>query len=141
VPKSLLQTKSHTDTTNHVYSLASSSQDGDNIDADEMFDDSTFAVGRPSEAILDVIQEGLDHINAYLMDLARRSGQPPQQIIDRFVKQHARSIPTNDWNSYSKYFTQYTEQELARLRQTGEFAGSVDSTPCKRTLNRLSYSN
>ena len=62
---------------------------GDNIDPDEMFDDSTFVVGRPSEAILDMIQEGLDHMNAYLMDLAACSGQPPQQIIDRFLKQHA----------------------------------------------------
>ena len=106
-----------------------------------MFDDSIFAVGRPSEAILDMIQEGLDHINAYLMDLAARSGQPPQQIIDRFLKQHARSNPTNDWNSYSKYFTQHTEQELVHLWKTGEFAGSVDSTPCKGILNRLPYSN
>ena len=114
---------------------------GDNLDPDEMFDDSTFAVGRPSEAILDMIQEGLVHINAYLMDLAARSGQPPQQIIDHFLKQHARSNPTNNWNSYSKYFTHYTEQELARLRKTGEFASSVDSTPCKGILNGLPYSN
>ncbi|KIM62212.1 hypothetical protein SCLCIDRAFT_120073 [Scleroderma citrinum Foug A] len=71
-----------------------------------------------------MIQEGLDHMNAYLMDLVACSGQPPQQIIDRFLKQHARSNPTNDWNSYLKYFTQYTEQELARLWETGEFAGS-----------------
>ncbi|KIM56431.1 hypothetical protein SCLCIDRAFT_132760 [Scleroderma citrinum Foug A] len=88
-----------------------------------------------------MIQEGLDHINAYLTDLAARSGQPPQQIIDRFLKQHARSNPTNNWNSYSKYFTQHTEQELVRLRKTREFAGSVDSTPCKGILNRLPYSN
>ncbi|KIM55792.1 hypothetical protein SCLCIDRAFT_133845, partial [Scleroderma citrinum Foug A] len=51
-------------------------------------------------------------------------GQPPQQIIDRFLKQHARSNPTNNWNSYSKYFTHYTEQELACLRKTGEFTSS-----------------
>jgi len=114
---------------------------GDNIDPDNMFDDGTFVVGRPSEAILDIVQEGLDHINAYLTDLVAHSGQPPQQIIDQFLKQHARSNPTNDWNSYSKYFTQHTEQELARLWNTGEFSGSVDSTPCKGTLNRLPYSN
>ncbi|KIM54151.1 hypothetical protein SCLCIDRAFT_31332 [Scleroderma citrinum Foug A] len=101
-----------------------------------MFDDSIFTVGRPSEAILDMIQEGLDHINAYLTDLAARSGQPPQQIIDRFLKKHTRLNPTNDWNSYSKYFTQHTEQELVCLWKTGEFAGSIDSTPsatvCKK---------
>ncbi|KAI6037228.1 hypothetical protein BKA83DRAFT_16431, partial [Pisolithus microcarpus] len=56
-----------------------------------------------------MIQEGLDHISAYLTDLATRSGQPPQQIIDRFLKQHARLNPTNDWNRYSKYFTHYTD--------------------------------
>ena len=114
---------------------------GNNINPDNMFDDGTFVVGRPSEAILDIVQEGLDHINAYLTDLVAHSGQPPQQIIDQFLKQHARSNPTNDWNSYSKYFTQHTEQELAHLWNTGEFAGSVDSTPCKGTLNRLPYSN
>jgi len=114
---------------------------GDNIDPDEMFDDSNFMVGRPSEAILDMIQEGLDHINAYLTDLAARSGQPPQQIIDRFLKQHTCSNPMNDWNSYSKYFTHYTEQELACLQKTGEFTGSVNSTPCKGTLDKSPYSN
>ena len=62
---------------------------GDNLDPDKTFDDSTFAVGRPLEAILDMIQEGLVHINAYLTDLVARSGQQPQQIIDRFLKQHA----------------------------------------------------
>ena len=114
---------------------------GDNIDPNEMFDDSTFAVGRPSDAILDMIQEGLDHINAYLTDLATRSGQPPRQIIDRFLKQHARSNPTNDWNSYSKYCTHYTKQELGRLQKPGEFAVSVDSTPCKGALDGSPYSN
>ncbi|KIM52045.1 hypothetical protein SCLCIDRAFT_142096 [Scleroderma citrinum Foug A] len=86
-----------------------------------------------------MIQEGLDHMNAYLMDLAAHSGQPPQQIIDRFLKQHARSNPTNDWNSYSKYFTQYTEQELARLQETREFAGSIDSTPKCYELFKKQY--
>ncbi|KAI5980422.1 hypothetical protein EDC04DRAFT_2918213 [Pisolithus marmoratus] len=74
-------------------SPVASSQDlhlrDNNIDLDEMFDACTFTVGRPSEAVLDMIQEGLDHINAYLTDLATHSGQPPQQIIDRFLKQYA----------------------------------------------------
>jgi len=198
LPKSPLQTKSHTDTSNCITSLASSLTEakvtlreskstapsrlfsaglapaleldqlgfecdssngptpqgdgtltslqdlhfnGDNIDPDEMFDDSNFVVGRPSEAILDMIQEGLDHIDAYLTDLVAHSGQPPQQVIDCFLKQHTRSNPTNDWNSYSKYFTHYTEQELARLWKTREFTGSVDSTPCKGTLDKSPYSN
>ncbi|KAI6096152.1 hypothetical protein F5141DRAFT_1067870 [Pisolithus sp. B1] len=59
------------------------------IDPDDIFDGSTFVVGRPLEAILDMIQEGLDHITAYLTDLATHSGQPPQQILDHFIKQYA----------------------------------------------------
>ncbi|KAI6098480.1 hypothetical protein F5141DRAFT_1219554 [Pisolithus sp. B1] len=59
------------------------------INPDDIFDRSTFMVGRPSEAVLDMIQEGLDHITAYLTDLATHSGQPPQQILDCFLKQYA----------------------------------------------------
>ncbi|KAI6024527.1 hypothetical protein EDC04DRAFT_2900037 [Pisolithus marmoratus] len=60
-----------------------------NINLDEMLNKCTFTVGRPLEAVLDMIQEGLDHINVYLTDLATHSGQPPQQIIDCFLKQYA----------------------------------------------------
>ncbi|KAI5988603.1 hypothetical protein EDD15DRAFT_2520309 [Pisolithus albus] len=99
------------------------------INPDDIFDGSTFVVGRPSEAVLDMIQEGLDHITAYLTDLATRSGQPPQQILDRFLKQYSRLNPANDWNRYSKYFSHYTERELERLRKSGSFTGAVDGTP------------
>ncbi|KAI6038136.1 hypothetical protein EDC04DRAFT_2524467, partial [Pisolithus marmoratus] len=104
---------------------------------DEMFDACTFTVGRPSEAVLDMIQEGLDHINAYLTDLATRSGQPPQQIIDRFLKQYARSNPTNDWNRYSKYFTHYTARELERLRMSGVSTGSIDTVTVRKKCYEL----
>jgi len=96
--------------------------------------DSPFAVGRPSDAILDIVQEGLDHITAYLTDLAVRSGQPPQQLIDRFVKQYARLNSANDWNKYSKYFAQNTQAELNRLGTTGAQAGTID-TKCKGTVS------
>ena len=56
---------------------------------DEMFEGTHFTVGRPLDAIKDMIQEGLDHINKYLTDLVAHTGQPPQQIIDRFLKQYA----------------------------------------------------
>lgn len=59
---------------------------------------SSFMVGRLSEGMLDVVQEGLDYINTYLTDLTARCGQPPQQIIDRFLKQYARFNSANDWN-------------------------------------------
>jgi len=95
---------------------------------------SSFMVRRPSEAMLDVVQEGLDYINTYLTDLAARCGQPPQQIVDRFLKQYARFNSANDWNRYSKYFTQHTEHELQRLQKTGAFTGSIDNTLCKDTV-------
>ncbi|KIM57583.1 hypothetical protein SCLCIDRAFT_28687 [Scleroderma citrinum Foug A] len=77
-----------------------------NLNPDGMFERTLFTVGRPSDAIMDMIQE---HINKYLTDLAACTGQPPQQIIDHFLKQYAWLIPTNDWNRYSKYFTHFLE--------------------------------
>jgi len=103
---------------------------------DEMFKGTHFTVGRPSDAIKDMIQEGLDHINEYLTDLAAHTGQPPQQIIDRFLKQYARSSPTNDWNRYAKYFTYFQQRELECLRKSGEFSGTIEGTPCKCALNK-----
>lgn len=69
-----------------------------NVDLDEMTEGNNFSVGRPSEATLDMIQEGLDHISTYLADLAAHTGQPLQQIIDCFLKRYAQLIPLNDWN-------------------------------------------
>lgn len=60
--------------------------DDNNIDLDEMTND--FSVGRPSGTILATIQEGLDHISMYLTDLAVHTEQPPQQILNRFLKQY-----------------------------------------------------
>ena len=102
------------------------------VDLDES-KDNQFAIGRPSDAILDIVQEGLDHITTYLTDLAVRSGQPPQQLINRFVKQYARLNSANDWNKYSKYFAQNTQAELNCFWKTGAQAGSVD-TKCKGTV-------
>jgi len=89
-------------------------------------------VGRPSDAVLDIVQEGLDHITTYLTDLAVRSGQPPQQLIDRFVKQYSRLNSANDWNKYAKYFSQNTEAELDRFRKTVAQDATID-TKCKGT--------
>lgn len=109
--------------------------DDNNLNLDEVAKGNNFTVGRPSEATLDTIQEGLDYIGTYLADLAARTGQPPQQIIDCFLKQYAWLIPANNWNRYAKYFAHYMEQELERLQKTGEFTGTIDGTPCKCMLN------
>ena len=98
---------------------------------DETCDEIAFAVGRPSQATLDMIQEGLDCIHADLADLADRSRQPPQQIVDRFIKQYGRLNPSNDWNRYQKYFRHFTEQEMDRLRKSGTFSGKIDDTARK----------
>ena len=87
-----------------------------------------------SKICVDMIQEGLDCIHADLTDLAGRSGQPAQQIVDRFIKQYAHLNPSNDWNRYSKYYPHFMEQELDWLRKTGTFSGTIDSTPCKCML-------
>ena len=100
-----------------------------NLDESE---DSPCAVGRPSDAVLDIVQEGLDHITTYLTDLAVRSGQPPQQLINRFVKQYSRLNSANDWNKYAKYFSQNTEAELDRFRKTVAQDATID-TKCKGT--------
>ncbi|KAI6142927.1 hypothetical protein EDD17DRAFT_1515685 [Pisolithus thermaeus] len=108
------------------------------INPDDIFDGSTFVVGRPLEAILDMIQEGLDHITAYLTDLATCSGQPPQQIFDCFLKQYAQLNPANNWNRYSKFFSHYTECELECLWKSGSFTGSIESTP-SATVHKKCY--
>ncbi|KAI6101377.1 hypothetical protein F5141DRAFT_1066097 [Pisolithus sp. B1] len=108
------------------------------INPDDIFDGSTFVVGRPLEAILDMIQEGLDHITAYLTDLATCSGQPPQQIFDCFLKQYARLNPANNWNRYSKFFSHYTECELECRWKSGSFTGSIESTP-SATVHKKCY--
>ncbi|KIM69899.1 hypothetical protein SCLCIDRAFT_101552 [Scleroderma citrinum Foug A] len=76
-----------------------------------------------------MIQEGLEHINKYLTDLAAFTGQLPQQIIDCFLKQYAQLIPTNNWNHYSKYFTHFLD---------GGFSGTIESTPSV-TIRRKCY--
>ncbi|KIM56686.1 hypothetical protein SCLCIDRAFT_29355 [Scleroderma citrinum Foug A] len=106
------------------------------VDLDES-EDNQFAIGRPSDAILDIVQEGLDHITTYLTDLVVRSGQPPQQLIDRFVKQYTHLNSANDWNKYSKYFAQNTQAELNRFWKTGAQAGSVDTKSV--TVRRQCY--
>ena len=96
------------------------------VDLDEG-EDRQFVVGRPSDAVLTMIQEGLDHITTYLTNLAARSGQPPQQLIDRFVKQYTGLNSENDWNKYSKYYTQNTQAEVDRLRRnTGAQSDTID---------------
>lgn len=99
------------------------------VDLDEI-KDGQFAVGRPSDTILDIVQEGLDHISTYLTNLAVHSGQPPQQLIDCFVKQYTHLNSANDWNKYSKYFSQNTQAELDHLRKTEAQADTID-TKCK----------
>ncbi|KIM60943.1 hypothetical protein SCLCIDRAFT_26272 [Scleroderma citrinum Foug A] len=140
--ESLLQGKASTDSSKHIalshdgsngltpqcdnLTLPQESHfDDNNLNLDEVAEGNNFTVGRPSEATLDTIQEGLDYIGTYLADLAARTGQPPQQIIDHFLKQYAWLIPANDWNQYAKYFAHYMEH----LRKTGEFTGTIDGTP------------
>jgi len=115
-----------------VDAVALPPSDDSHADLDEN-EDSQFAVGRPSDAVLDIIQEGLDHITTYLTDLTVRSGQPPQQLIDHFIKQYARLNLANDWNKYSKYFALNTQVELDRFRKTGPQVGAIDMK-CKDTV-------
>ncbi|KIM50512.1 hypothetical protein SCLCIDRAFT_34211 [Scleroderma citrinum Foug A] len=88
------------------------------VDLDKS-EDNQFTIGRLSDAILDIVQEGLDHITTYLTDLV----------------QYMRLNSANDWNKYSKYFAQNTQAELNRFRKTGAQAGSVDTklvTVCRQ---------
>ena len=105
------------------------------VDLDED-EDCQFVVGRPSDAVLTMIQEGLDHITTYLTDLAARSGQPPQQLIDCFVRKYTGLNSENDWNKYSKYYTQKTQAEVDRLqRNTGAQSDTIDPK-CTGTVAR-----
>ena len=97
-------------------------------------EDHPFVVGRPSDAMLTMIQEGLDHITTYLTDLAARSGQPPQQLIDRFVRQYTGLNSENDWNKYSKYYTQNTQAEVDRLRRNAGAQCDTIDPKCTGTI-------
>ncbi|KIM70519.1 hypothetical protein SCLCIDRAFT_100401, partial [Scleroderma citrinum Foug A] len=67
-----------------------------------------------------IMEEGLDQIAASLTDLAACSSQPPQQLMDHFVRQYARLNSANDWNKYGKFYVQNMEAELERLCKSGE---------------------
>ena len=109
----------------------------DHDDLDQIFDDNTFIVGRPSEAVLDIMEEGLDQIAASLTDLAAHSGQPPQQLMDCFVRQYACLNSANDWNKYGKFYVQNMEAELERLRKSGEDSIMIGSPGCKHTMTTM----
>lgn len=109
----------------------------DNDDLDRMFNDDTFIVGRPSKAVRNIVEEGFDQIAASLTDLAAHSGQPPQQLMDHFIKQYARLNSANDWNKYGKFYTQNMEAELEHLCKSGEDTIMIDSPGCKHTMTTL----
>jgi len=113
----------------------------DHDDLDRIFGSNMFIVGRPSEAVLDIVEEGLDQIAASLTDLAARSGQPPQQLMDRFIKQYTHLNSANDWNKYGKFYAQNTEAELECLCKSGEDTVVIGSPGCKHTDNVSFRSN
>ena len=109
----------------------------DHDDLDWMFNDNTFIVGRPSEAVLDIVEEGLDQIAASLTDLAAHSGQPPQQLMDRFIRQYAHLNSANNWNKYGKFYVQNMEAELEHPRKSGEDSIMIGSPGCKHTMTTM----
>jgi len=72
-------------------------------------------VGRVPDSVVSVLNEGFEEINEMFSKLAARVKMPFHQVSDRYIRQHSHSHGGNIWNSYSMYFTENTEQELARL--------------------------
>ncbi|KIM65565.1 hypothetical protein SCLCIDRAFT_82417, partial [Scleroderma citrinum Foug A] len=84
-----------------------------------------------------IVEEGFDQIAASLTDLAARSGQPPQQLMDRFIKQYACLNSANDWNKYGKFYTQNMEAELEHLRKSGEDTIMIDMVTVRKRCYEL----
>ncbi|KAI6122918.1 hypothetical protein EDD16DRAFT_1704842 [Pisolithus croceorrhizus] len=98
------------------------------INPDDTFDGSTFVVGRLSDAVLDMIQEGLDHITAYLTVLATH-------ILDNPL---SRFLITSSSNPDSIPQMTGIECKLEPLWKSGSFTGSIESTP-SATIHKKCY--
>ena len=81
-------------------------------------------VGRVSDSILTILNEGFDEINEMLSKLAARMKMPFHQVSDHYIHQHSHSHSGNIWNSYSMYFMENMEQELARLPKGKHVTGT-----------------
>ena len=87
----------------------------------------SFVVGRTSEVVLDILDEGFQRLHDEISEISIQSGLPPQQVVDRFIKNYARSNGSNHWNEYQTYFAQHMQCELARLYGP---EATVAGTPC-----------
>lgn len=109
------------DTMNDAVAVTSSSFDGDSLDngEDQASGPSdvpaSFIVGRISEVVLDILDEGFQCLHDEISKISIQSGLPPQQVIDCFIKNYTRSNGSNHWNNYQIYFAQHMQSELARL--------------------------
>ena len=95
-----------------------------------------FVVGRVSDSVLTMLNEGFDEINEMFSKLAARVRMPFHQVSDRYIRQHSHSHGGNIWNLYSKYFTENTEQELARLPK-GEHVMGTPTTDIRKRCYAL----
>jgi hypothetical protein len=87
----------------------------------------SFIVGRTSEVVLDILDEGFQCLHDEISEISIQSGLPPQQVIDHFIRNYARSNSGNHWNEYQTYFAQHMQGELTRLYGP---EATVTGTPC-----------
>jgi hypothetical protein len=120
------------DAVNDAVAVTSSIFAGDSLDNGE--DDqvpsnmpASFIVGRTSEAVLDILDEGFQRLHDEISEISIQSSLPPQQVIDRFIRNYARSNGGNHWNEYQTYFAQHMQGELTRLYGP---EATVTGTPC-----------
>ena len=78
-----------------------------------------------SDSILTILNEGFNEINEMLRKLAAHMKMPFHQVSDHYIRQHSHSHGGNIWNSYSMYFVENMEQELAHLPKGEHVTGTL----------------
>ncbi|KIM56195.1 hypothetical protein SCLCIDRAFT_89904, partial [Scleroderma citrinum Foug A] len=88
-----------------------------------------------------ILNEGFDEINEMLSKLAAHMKIPFHQVSDCYIRQHSHSHGGNIWNSYSMYFMENMEQELARLPKGEHVTGTPmpDIRKCCHALFKEAY--
>ena len=88
---------------------------------------SSFIVGRTSEVVLDILDEGFQRLHDEISEISIQSSLPLQQVTDCFIRNYAWLNGGNHWNEYQIYFAQHMQVELTRLYRPN---ATVTGTPC-----------
>ncbi|KAI6094834.1 hypothetical protein EDD16DRAFT_1424854, partial [Pisolithus croceorrhizus] len=80
--------------------------------------------GRMPASVATILEEGFECINNEFNTLSGHVRMPIQQVIQCFTQHYVHSNSANEWNAYQQYFTANKAQELQRLPDGSDVAGT-----------------